>query len=305
MAERFPGQRLAIDAGGGGWVSGSFAQLARAVSNLVTNALESELDRPVPVTLRTGTLELRESRRCHLGFLGPGRHAFIEVADGGPGIPPAHLDRIFEPFFSSKSGRTRSGSGLGLTIVAAVVDDHKGVLDLATGPQGTRFTLFFPAIEPAAKASELARLSCNATVLVVDDDSATRADCEDFLPRHGWTVLSAAAGDEAIRILQAQRVDVVLLDLRMPRMGGLETFFAAIHVRPGVRAVVHSSHIPEDEALKLRSLGASALLLKPAGHTAILRALREALAEKRAVEAPLRRSAARPPSHAPSASPPM
>jgi signal transduction histidine kinase/ActR/RegA family two-component response regulator len=291
VAERFGGQRLTIDANGPAWVSGSFAQLGRAVSNLVTNALESDLDRLVPVTLRTGTLELSESRRCHLGFLGPGKHAFIEVADAGPGIPEAHLDRIFEPFFSSKGGRTRSGSGLGLTIVAAVVDDHKGVLDLATGPDGTRFSLFFPAIEPAAEVSELVRLSCNATVLVVDDDSDTLRDYGDFLPRYGWTVVPAGGGDEAIRILQARRVDVVLLDLQMPRMSGLETLFAAIHVRPGVRAVVHSSHIAEEQALKLRALGASALLLKPAGRGAILRALREALDERPAADArPRRRS---------------
>jgi signal transduction histidine kinase/CheY-like chemotaxis protein len=287
VADRFPGTGLAVEAAGPSWVRGSWSQLARAVSNLVANALESDLDRRVPVTLRTGTLDLQDMRRCHLGFLPPGRHAFVEVADRGPGIPEAHLEKIFEPFFSSKGGRHRSGSGLGLTIVSAVVDDHKGVLDLQTGPDGTRFTFYVPAIEPPAEGSDPARLSCTATVLVVDDDTSILREYGDLLPAHGWTVIPASTGEEAVRVLQAQEVDVVLLDLQMPRMSGLETFMAAMHLRPGLRAVVHSSHIPEEQGLTLRTLGVSSLLLKPAGRLAILRALKEAVEEKRSAD-PLR-----------------
>ncbi len=284
VADRFPGAGLAVETSGAGWVRGSWAQLARAVSNLVTNALESAPGRPVPVTVRTGLVELRESRRCHLGFLPPGRHAFVEVHDRGPGIPAAHLEKIFEPFFSSKGGRQRSGSGLGLTIVTAVVDDHKGVLDLETGPGGTRFTLYLPPIEAPDDASDPARLSCSATVLVVDDDSEIRRELGELLPKHGWTVISAPDGAEALRVLQAQDVDVVLLDLQMPRMGGAEAFFGGMHLRPGLRAVVHSSHIPEEQRLRLQALGVSALLLKPAGPPALLRALKEAVEEKRSAD---------------------
>jgi len=281
VAERFPGQRITLDAKNDAWVSGSWSQLVRALSNLVTNALESDFDRLVPVTLRTGLIDVAQSRRCHLGFLGAGRYAFVEVEDSGPGIPGEHLDKIFEPFFSSKSGKKhRSGSGLGLTIVAAVVDDHKGVVDLATGPTGTRFGLYFPAHEPAVDASELARLSCNATVLVVDDDMSIPGKVGPLLKEAGWTVISVPSGSEAIRVLQAQDVDVILLDFSMPRMNGLETFLAAMHLRPGVRAVVHSSYVTEEQALKLQALGVSKILLKPAGRVELLKSLREAYEDK-------------------------
>jgi signal transduction histidine kinase/ActR/RegA family two-component response regulator len=281
IATRFPDQRLAIEAKGDVWVNGSWSQLSRAVSNLITNALESDLDRLVPVTLRLGTTEITQNRRCHLGFLGPGRHATLEVEDEGPGIPREHVDKIFEPFFSLKGGKQRSGSGLGLTIVAAVVDDHKGVLDLDTSAKGTRFTLYLPAIDRPMASSELGRLSCHATVLVVDDDRSILKDYGKLLEDAGYTVITAESGAQAIRVLQAQEVDLVLLDLSMPRMDGLETFLGAMHVRPGIRAVVHSSYFTEDQAVKLKALGVSSVLLKPAGRLDILRALRRAFDEKK------------------------
>lgn len=285
IADRFQGQRLVVESRGEPWVQGSAAQLSRAVSNLLTNAFESDLDRMVPVVVRCGTFEVSQSKRCHLGFLSPGRYATLDVEDRGPGIPKEHLDKIFEPFFSSKGSTHRSGSGLGLTIVAAVMDDHRGVIDLETGPGGTRFTLYFPLIPPPFDAADGARLSCTATVLVVDDDSSVLRDCGDTLKQAGYTVLLAESGAQAIRTLQAQPIDLVLLDFNMPRMNGLETFFGALHVRPGIRAVIHSSHVTEDQGAKLRALGVSSILLKPAGRLEILRALRQAYDEGRAATA--------------------
>ena len=255
--------------------------MLRVISNLVTNAIESDLDRVVPVTIRTGLIDVDRSRRCHLGFLPSGRHAFIEVADAGPGIPGEFIDKIFDPFFSSKSGRQhRSGSGLGLTIVAAVTDDHKGVVDLETGPSGSRFSLYFPSYEPSTGAADVARLSHPATVLVVDDDSSVLKEYGPLLRDAGWTVLLAEGGAGAIRAVQAQEVDVILLDFSMPRMNGLETFLGAMHLRPGVRAVIHSSYLTEEQAAQLKALGVSTILLKPAGRLEILKALRDALDEK-------------------------
>ncbi|RPH50210.1 MAG: response regulator [Planctomycetota bacterium] len=282
VAERFPGQRITLEPGGEAWLKGSASQLSRALSNLLTNAIECDLDRAVPVTVRWGVAELTQSKRCHLGFLAPGRYATLEVEDRGPGIPKEHVDKIFEPFFSSKGGKHRSGSGLGLTIVTAVMDDHKGVLDLETGSQGTRFTLYFPAIDPHPEASPLEKLSHSATVLVVDDDNSALKDYGDLLKQAGYTVLFAEGGPQAIRTVQAQPVDVILLDFNMPRMNGLETFFGAMHVRPGVRAVVHSSYVTDDQGARLRTLGVSTILTKPAGRLELLKALRQALEEGQA-----------------------
>jgi CheY-like chemotaxis protein len=284
VVARFPGQHVTLDSRGEAWVTGSYAQLSRAASNLIVNAIESDLDRQVPVVVRSGLIDISQNRRCHLGFLGPGRYAFLEVEDRGPGIPDTHLEKIFEPFYSSKSGRHRSGSGLGLTIVSAVVDDHQGVVDLKSSPDGTRFTLYFPAIDPPRSLMEVGALSSPATVLVVDDDSSVLKEYGEILEKAGYTVILSESGSRAIGILQLQEVDLVLLDLNMPRMTGLETFLGAMHVRPGVRAVVHSSHVTEEQGMKLKSLGVSSVLLKPAGRLEVLRALRQAYDEKIAAQ---------------------
>jgi CheY-like chemotaxis protein len=113
------------------------------------------------------------------------------------------------------------------------------------------------------------------TVLVVDDDTSGFG-VRNVLEGAGYTVVLAEDGARAIKILQAQEVDLVLLDLNMPRMSGLETFLGAMHVRPGIRAVVHSSHVTPEEAIKLKALGVSAVLHKPAGRAQILLALRQA-----------------------------
>lgn len=282
VADRFKGRRLSVETDGAPWVRGSWAQIARAVSNLVANAFESGHDEAAaPVVLRVATMDVPAPLRARLGVLSAGRCALVEVVDRGRGIPDGDLDRIFEPFFSSKAGPRSSGSGLGLSIVAAVVDDHQGALDLETGPEGSRFRLFLAAAEPPS-----GDLSCSATVLVVDDDREVLRECEDVLPRHGWTVIPAQDGAEALRVLQARDVDVLLLDLRMPRMDGLETLFGALHVRPGARAVVHTAHVTAEEESRLRVLGVAAILRKPAGAPVLLRALRDAAEEKRARHAP-------------------
>ena len=280
VAGRFQGQRLTVESRDDAWVQGSTAQLSRAVSNLILNACESDLDRLVEVTVRSGHVEIPQQRRCHLGFLNPGRYAFVEVKDSGPGIPAGHLEKIFEPFFSSKSGRSRSGSGLGLTIVSAVVDDHKGILDLETGSTGTRFVLYFPPIEAPDRPRELGSPSSNATVLVVDDDSSVLKEYGSMLESAGYTVVLAEDGARAVKILQSQEVDLVLLDFNMPRMSGLETFLGAMHVRPGIRAVVHSNHVSHEQGLQLKALGVTAVLHKPASRTDILLALRQAYQDR-------------------------
>ena len=146
---------------------------------------------------------------------------------------------------------------------------------------GASFALYFPAIDPQPE-SESTRVSCSATVLVVDDDSSILKDYGGMLKEAGYMVLLAENGADAIRTVQAQPVDVVLLDFSMPRMNGLETFFGAMHVRPGVRAVVHSSYVTDDQGARLRALGVSSILLKPAGRLEILKALRQAYDEGQA-----------------------
>jgi len=117
-------------------------------------------------------------------------------------------------------------------------------------------------------------------VFVVDDDTSVIKEYGAILESAGYTVVPAEDGVRAIRIIQSQDIDLVLLDFNMPRMSGLETFLGAMHIRPGIRAVVHSNHVSHEQGLQLKALGVSTILHKPASRTDILLALRQAYQER-------------------------
>lgn len=279
LRDHFPGKPVTVDGPSPVWVQGSWSQITRALTNLVINGLESERDRETAVTVRVRLEEAVETRRCTLGYVKPGRYAVVEIADDGPGIPEAIRDKIFEPFFSSKRGK---GSGLGLTIVAAVVDDHEGALDLQTGPEGTRVTLHLPAID-APQISE-ASLTGEGTVLIVDDDPIVVRRYGTMLRDAGYAVLQATSAARALEVLQVQTADVILLDLKMPQVSGVRALMGALHLRPGLRAVVHSSFIDEAAEKELRRLGVDSFLQKPASRREVLEAIRSATRQKSSVQ---------------------
>jgi signal transduction histidine kinase len=121
-------------------VAGCAAALARVVANLVSNGREAVGERGT-VTIRTSPLELSAPRGEHA----PGQYALLTVSDTGPGIPPERLERIFEPFYTTKTAGKR-GTGLGLAIVQAIVRDHRGSIEVASAPgQGAVFSVILPA----------------------------------------------------------------------------------------------------------------------------------------------------------------
>lgn len=282
LRERFPGRLVNIDSSPGAYIQGAWSQLSRAISNLMANAFDAMSDLPISqqkVNVRVKRVEILTQRRCHLGFLQPNTYISVEVEDSGSGISSKDLDRIFEPFFSSKNATDRSGSGLGLSIVSAVADDHHGVIDLHSSSSGTCFSLFFPAISAPSNVLQLDQLTGSERLLLVDDDESTREHYQAFLGHAGYSITCAASGDDALRMLQLEQFDLILLDLNMPGRGGCDTLFAAIHLRPGITAIVHSSFVSEQERVRLGQLGVEYFLQKPASRGEVLKLLRYVLAK--------------------------
>lgn len=258
------------------WVQASWTQLSRALANLVRNAQEAAPARAEQVRIRVASQVVDHPRRCHLGFLQPGSYGILEVSDTGPGIPAPLRERIFEPFFSTKQSGT-SGSGLGLAIVAAVVDDHHGVLDLATGSDGTTFAVYLAAIPMPAEGSLDDHLRGSETVLLADDDPIILRQYGSILEDAGYHVLAVRNGAEAIEAIAHSPVDLMVLDLKMPRATGVDVFFQALATRPGTRVVIHSSYVRGEDAESLRSYGVTSLLIKPAGRRELLETVRQEL----------------------------
>ena len=242
-------------------VQGDGGKLRDVLMQLLINAGEALPEGRGSVTLATGVEELGEDDeslpRVACGS-GPGPYVYFEVRDQGEGMDDETRRRLFEPFFSRKS----NGRGLGLAVVLGVVRSHGGAIRIASAPgRGTRCRVLLPvlgAVEgptPAA-GSELGPRPvpadpdeplAHATVMVVDDEEIVRALAESILEDTGCGVLCAASGEEALdRLEAAGPVDVVVLDVTMPGMGGVETFRQMRRRWPDLRILLQSGHRPDD-----------------------------------------------------------
>lgn len=207
-------------------------QIQQVVMNLFINAVEALGEEGGTIMIATHFQQLTEVGASHGYLVGnplPGPYVMLQIADSGMGMEQTVLSRIFDPFFSTKP----KGHGLGLSATMGIIRTHQGALQVQSQPgRGTTFTILLPALAVAAvEAQDTAATPPTAhmqrqTVLVVDDDEAIREVAADILVDHGFTVITAASGQEGIdqfRRLQTQ-VGVVLLDMKMPGMNGKQTY---------------------------------------------------------------------------------
>jgi CheY-like chemotaxis protein len=213
------------------------------------------------------------------GPLPPGRYLCIEVADSGIGMPPDVLDKIFDPFFSTKF----IGRGLGLPAVLGIVRGHKGAIHVESVPgKGTTFRVFFPVSpEPAAgasapPASAPAVRAGAGLILLVDDEPGVRETASKLLARLGFQVLCAADGQQAIALFrgQAPRISGVILDLTMPHLDGVQTLAELRRIRSDIPVIISSGYSEQDVLQRFAGMQLSGFISKP--YT--LDGLRDALA---------------------------
>ncbi len=261
-------------------------QLENAVLNLCQNARDA-MPEGGPLRLVTTHLHLDGAAASQRDLL-PGDYVVLTVADAGQGIAPEHLQRVIDPFFTTKP--KDKGTGLGLSMVYGFVKQSAGHLAIDSAPgQGTRVTLCLPrAGAMAAGAVQVEAATDGAAgggteiILLVEDDDAVRQVALTALQSFGYTVIAAANGPAALALL-AQRPDVDLLftDVVMPGMNGRALADAARQIRPGLR-VLYTSGYTEDAIVHHGRLDTDALLLgKPYRRSELDSAIRKALARPR------------------------
>ncbi|MGC3969937.1 MAG: ATP-binding protein [Pirellulales bacterium] len=185
-------------------IEGDRAQVRQILLNLMTNAFEA-IQSDGLVTLRVGVRHVDRSTLdggVVADRLADGEYAFVEVVDTGCGMTPATLERIFDPFFSTKF----SGRGLGLAAVLGIVRSHRGTVRVSSREgAGTTFEAYFPAktgATPTAPAATSSSVPSTAkTILVVDDDEAVRRSVTFLLKESGFQILQAGDGNEAHAIV--------------------------------------------------------------------------------------------------------
>lgn len=252
-------------------VDGDATQLRQVLMNLITNASEALGDVGGTITVGTGTMFCgRDYLKASSldGDLEEGTYVFLEVSDTGCGMDRDTLERIFEPFFSTKF----TGRGLGMAAVLGIVRGHKGAIRIYTEPgRGTTFKVLFPARAERGTGAQAATTAGaglwhgTGTVLLVDDEEMLRDIGERLLRELGFEVLLARDGREALDVftVHQDRIVLVLLDLTMPYMDGEETFRALRMRDPRVRVLLSSGYTEQEITARFAGKGLAGFIQKP------------------------------------------
>ena len=246
-------------------INGSPVHVGKVVMNLVSNAAEA-IQGEGTVLIATETRRL-EAPLEGAPAMAPGEYAVLSVTDTGPGIHSEDLSKIFEPFYTKKE-MGRSGTGLGLTLVWNVMQDHQGYVNVK-GDAGTTFELYFPATRalPEAKRKPVAFETLRGNreaVLVVDDVESQRELFSSMLDALNYTPHTVPGGEAAVAYMERHTVGLLLLDMVMdPGMNGCETYRRIARIHPGQKALIVSGFAETDQVREALGLGGACFLKKP------------------------------------------
>ncbi len=252
-------------------IHGDPTQIRQIVMNLVINASDAIGDNNGVISISSGVTECTTEQMSGVLAIGPdkpGRYVYVEVSDTGCGMDEQTQQRIFEPFFTTKF----AGRGLGLSAVVGIVRSHRGAIRLYSEiGQGTSFKVLFPAVTGEASGKRHASESTedswrgHGTVLVVDDEKDVRAISCNMLQSLGLNTMSAVDGLNAVEVFLAHHrvIDLVLLDMTMPNMGGAEAFSELRRIDPSVKIILASGYSEVDVTSRFAGKGVGGFLQKP------------------------------------------
>jgi signal transduction histidine kinase len=274
MLRRLIGEHITLVTNLGGrnrFVNADRAQLEQVILNLAVNARDA-MPQGGQLVFTTESIECDE--RSGLA-LPPGRWVELTVSDTGTGMDEATRTRIFEPFFTTKPAG--HGTGLGLSTAYGIVQQHEGHIVVASARgQGTTFRIYIPQVdEPAPIADALAAEAPGGseTVLLAEDDRAVQALTSAILREHGYTVLTANDGEDALDVAARHEapIDVLLTDVVMPRLSGVQLAARLGTVRPHTPVLYMTGYA------EMPGIPETRILQKPFTADVLLRALRETI----------------------------
>ena len=262
-------------------ITGDKNQIEQALLNLCVNSRDAM---PNGGRLNFRTQSIDGANLQHLGETRDRRYVCLEVNDTGIGMDEGIQKRIFEPFFTTKG--IGHGTGLGLSVVYGIVESHKGFIDLESNPEsGTSFKLYFPlrllgetpATNQIIKASFETTEGTNGrgTILVVEDERNMMKLLYKVLEQHGYKILTASDGETAVETYQHSKkaIDVVLLDLGLPKMTGREVLRHIKNENPDAKVVIASGYLEPEVKSEIDRAGVKYFLSKPYRPDEVVQAL--------------------------------
>jgi signal transduction histidine kinase/ActR/RegA family two-component response regulator len=287
MLNRLIGEHIAIDLhlATDLWsVRADAAQLEQVVVNLALNARDAMPDGG-RLAIETANVEIPPPQARKLD-IAPGAFVELRVRDTGVGIAPDVQGRIFEPFFTTKP--KGAGTGLGLSMVYGFVRQSGGAVSVTSMPgRGTTFSLLLPraddttANRPPTPKNLLPQAKGSGTVLIAEDERALRRLSATVLGQAGYQTLEAADGQQALDLFTVHNRNIVMVvtDVVMPRMGGIELARRLRHMKPALPILFVTGYVEQSEALHESAAGMP-VLLKPFSPDSLLQAVAAALQDK-------------------------
>ncbi|RJR54830.1 MAG: response regulator [Desulfobacteraceae bacterium] len=244
-------------------VKADVTQMQMVLSAVVHNAAES-MDSGGWIRVTTRNEIIGENSTVGQDLV-PGPYVCLSIEDNGKGMDEETLKRVFEPFFTTKF----HGRGLGMPAVYGIIKGHDGCVAVDSEPgKGTRVRIYIPAVETKEKKPEVregAVLKGAGTVLLIEDEALIMDVSRKVLERIGYRVLQARSGKEALRVCASFRdnIDLALLDVILPDMGGKEIYQALMSERPGLKVLVCSGYSIDGPARDILKAGAQGFIQKP------------------------------------------
>ena len=257
-------------------------QMNQVMINLCINAAQAMEATGGTIDIRVAKINLTGAALLEHPNLAPGDHVQISVADSGPGIDSEDIPRIFDPYYTTKEAH--QGSGMGLAVVHGIVSSHKGAITVASQRgRGTTFTLLLPVTEESrmvnAETAEQRVDQGQETILLVDDEAAIVDLVRSMLARLGYQVVAEMNPVRALATFRSDPAafDMILTDMTMPDLNGLDLARKALAVRKNIPIIIctgYSALIDEDRA---KALGIAAVVMKPIDMRKIAKIIRNAL----------------------------
>ena len=266
-------------------------QIEQVLMNLAVNSRDAMPDGGT-LTVRTANVQMTQVDSARHGSMTPGSYVLLSVSDTGMGMDEETRTHIFEPFFTTKE--VGKGTGLGLATVYGIVKQSGGFIWVeSTLGRGTTFEIYLPlASGPASKAEAEAKATAlrrgSETILVVEDEAGVRELAGEFLKAHGYTVLEAKDGIEALEIAARHEgpIHVILTDMIMPRMNGTEVVRRLKGIRPDIRAAYMTGYAEyATSGSETSSNQQDSILQKPFSSTSLADMIRAVLAGKASEQA--------------------
>ena len=248
-------------------IMGSSIHLEKTVMNLISNAAEAQPDGG-KIIIFTENQYVDKQIKGYDDIV-EGEFVVLKVSDEGTGIAHDDLKRIFEPFYTKKV-MGRSGTGLGMAVVWGTMQDHHGYINIDTVEgKGTIFKLYFPAtrektVKEKSSISIEKYMGNGESILIVDDIRQQREIASDLLKELGYSVTTVPSGEKAIKYMQNNTADILMLDMIMePGLDGLDTYKKIIKLHPNQKAIIASGFAESDRVKEAQVLGVGEYVKKP------------------------------------------